>query len=401
MKILFISLLLPHPYADHACAFTVFKTTRHLSQRHDISLIAFVRSEKEREFVRHLEDYCMRVETVLLPQNSFRKFWVRSNLMTLKPIAVSHGYCREMRDRVQSMIRGEKFHIVQIEYTPMGQYVSEVLDSATIINVHDLVFVQAKRFVENLRFSRKKLGWFIDGLISRHYESRLYAKFDRVLAMSQKIKENLLDCNPSLSISVIPSGVDIPKIQKSHALGKGSNLIFMGAMWRPENIDAVLYFYRSVLELIRKAIPEVSLTIVGGSPSEEVKRLALDPGVKVTGYVEDLLPCYLKSDVSIAPMRIAGGVQCKILDAMAAGLPVVTSSAGNEGIGAGAHEEIIVADNPEEFADRTIELLQNGYLRRTISERGLDFVRRNFSWEQIIGRLEKIYQECLLSQNLE
>jgi glycosyltransferase involved in cell wall biosynthesis len=94
-------------------------------------------------------------------------------------------------------------------------------------------------------------------------------------------------------------------------------------------------------------------------------------------------------------MRIAGGVQCKILDAMAAGLPVVTSSAGNEGIGARANEEIMVADNPEEFADRTIELLQNGHLRKIISERGFDFVRLNFGWEKIIGKLERIYQECL------
>jgi len=137
------------------------------------------------------------------------------------------------------------------------------------------------------------------------------------------------------------------------------------------------------------------LTIVGGSPSEEVRRLALDQGIRVTGYVEDLLPYYLKSDVSIAPMRIAGGVQCKILDAMAAGLPVVTSSQGNEGIGARPEKEIIVADSPNDFAERTVELLQDGYLRKTISQRGLDFLRSNFSWEQNIEKLEKIYQECL------
>lgn len=395
MKILFISPLLPYPYADHASAFTTYKTIRHLSQRHDISSISFIRSEKEREHTRHLIDHCSRVETVLLPQNSFRKFWVRTKLLTLKPIAISHGSCREMRDKIHSMVKREKFDIVQIEFSTMGQYISEVLDSATILNLHDLMFVKAKKYVENLRVSRKKLEWFIDSFISRPYESRLCAKFDRVLAISQKIKEILLDYNPALSVSVIPTGVDIPKIKKSHTLGNGSNLIFMGAMWRPENIDAILYFQRSVLKLIRKVIPAVSLTIVGGSPSEEVRRLALDPGIKVTGYVEDLLPYYLKSDVSIAPMRIAGGVQCKILDAMAAGLPVVTSSAGNEGIGARANEEVMVADNPEEFADRIIELLQNGHLRKIISKRGFDFVRLNFSWEKIIGNLEEIYQECL------
>ncbi len=395
MKILFISLLLPHPYADHASAFTVHNVIRYLSQRHHISLISFVRSNKEREYAKPLTGYCKRVETITLPQNTFQKLWVRANLLTLTPMAVSYSYSREMRSMIRSIVRMENFDIVQIEYSPMGQYITEILDSATIINVHDLISVQAKRYVENLSLSRKKIEWLVDSLISRHYESRLYSKFKRVLAISQKIKETLLNWNPLLKVSVIPTGVEIPKMQKSHDLGKGSHLIFMGAMWRPENIDAVLYFYQSIFGLIRKVIPDVTLQIVGGAPPEEVRRLAADPGVEVTGYVEDLLPYYLKCDVSIAPMRIAGGVMCKILDAMAAGLPVVTTSAGNEGIGARPEEEIMVADSPEDSAQRIIELLRNGSLRKILGQRGVDFVRRNFNWQQIIEKLEGVYKECL------
>jgi glycosyltransferase involved in cell wall biosynthesis len=397
MKILFVSLLLPHPFADHAGAFFGYQVIRRLSQRHDISLISFIRSEKERVFVRDLEPYCRRVETVVLPQAPSHRIWARANLITLRPISVSIGYCREMRDRIRSMVHEERFHIVQMEYTPMGQYVSEIFDSSCIIYAPDLVFITAKRCAEHLPFSRKKLEWSIDGLLARHYEAHLYAKFDHVLAVSQKIKENLLACRPSLKVSVIPVGVDIPEVRKMHAPGKGKHLIFMGAMWRPENIDAVLYFHQHILGLIRKVIPEVTFTIAGGNPPEEIRQLARAPGIRVTGYVEDLLPSYLENDVSIAPMRIAGGIMCKILDAMAAGLPVITTSLGNEGISARKEEEILVADTPEEFAQRTIELLQDEHLRKKISHNGLDFVRRNFSWEGVIGRLENIYQECLFS----
>jgi glycosyltransferase involved in cell wall biosynthesis len=397
MKILFVSLLLPHPLADHASAFFGYQIIRRLSQRHDISLISFIRSEKERLFVRDLEPYCRKVETVVLPQSLSRRMWVRANLITLKPISVSSGYCQEMRDRIRSMVQEERFDIVQMEYTPMGQYVSEISDSSCIMYAPDLVFITAKRFAEFLPFSRKKLEWSIDSLLARRYEAHLYAKFDHVLAVSQKIKENLLGCRPSLKVSVIPIGVDIPEIKKTHGPGKGRHLIFMGAMWRPENIDAVLYFHRHIFGLIRNSIPEVILTIAGGNPPEEIRHLAQNPGIKVTGYVEDLLPLYLESDVSIAPMRIAGGVMCKILDAMATGLPVITTSLGNEGISARKEEEVLVADTPEEFAQRTIELLQDGNLRKKISHNGLDFVRRHFSWEGIIARLENIYQECLFS----
>ncbi|KPJ67936.1 hypothetical protein AMJ44_07030 [candidate division WOR-1 bacterium DG_54_3] len=179
MNILFISLLLPQPYADHASAFTVFKVIKHLSKRHDISLISFVLSEKERELARHVGQYCRRVETVPLPQNRFRKLWVRANLLTLTPMAVSYGYSREMRERIRSVLKQDRFDIVELEYTPMGQYISEIRSSATVLAIQDVMFVVANRFVKSLPFSRKKLEWFIDDHVCRRYEPRLLAKFDR------------------------------------------------------------------------------------------------------------------------------------------------------------------------------------------------------------------------------
>lgn len=395
MKILFVSLLLPHPYADHASAFTVFKTIKYLSKKHDVSLISFVRSETEAACAAGIEDYCRIIKTVVLPQSFFRKFWIRIKLLGQKPISVSNSYCRQMRDCIRSLCRSEKFDVVQVEYTPMGQYVSELGQSVSVISVHDLIHVAAERFARNLGFSRKKLEWVADSLVSKRYELRLCSRFNYVLALSQNIRDRLLTLNDSLNIAVVQPGVEIPATQKTHFPGPGKNLIFMGAMWRSENIDAVLYFYRSIFERIRKAIPDVCLNIVGGSPGEQIRALACDPNVKVAGYVDDLLPCYLNADVSIAPMRVAGGVMCKILDAMAAGLPVITTSEGNEGIMARPGEQIIAADEPEEFADRTIEMLLDGNLRKTVGKRGTDFVRDNFSWAEAIKKTEEIYHQCL------
>jgi glycosyltransferase involved in cell wall biosynthesis len=395
MKILFVSFLLPNPYADHASAFTVFKVIKSLSKRHDISLISFVLSEEEKELARHVGQYCRSVETVLLPQNILRKLWVRAKLPTLRPMVVSHSYSKKMRDKIRSQLRQYQFDIVELEYTPMGQYISEIGDLPAVLAIQDVMFVVANRFVKSLPFSRKKLEWFMESCVCRRYEPRLMAKFDRVITVSQKSKQQLLACNPDLNISVVPPGVDVSDAPKTHTPGAGRNLIFMGAMWRSQNIDAVLYFYQSIFGRIRQAIPDVKLYIVGGSPTEEVKRLASDPAVKITGYVEDIHPYYMECDVSIVPMRIAGGIMCKILDAMAAGLPVVTTSQGNEGVGATPGKEIIIADDPEQFAQRTVELLRDGHRRESISRKGIDFVRRNYSWERIMDRLENIYQTCL------
>jgi glycosyltransferase involved in cell wall biosynthesis len=395
MKILFVTLLLPHPHADHASSFTVFKMIRNLSRRHEISLVSFVRSEEERASAEYLKPYCARVKTVLLPQDVFMKYRVRAKLFSMVPLAVSNSYSRKMKDTIHSLVTQDTFDIVQIEYAPMGQYISEIKDVTAVINVHDLISIAAKKIAENLGLSRKKLEWLADSLISRRYEARLYRQFSKVIAISESVKRQLLACNPSLSISVISPGVDIPDIQKSHSAGMGRRLIFMGAMWRYENIEAVLSFYHSAFARIRKKIPDVTLCIAGGSPSEEIKKLAADPAVTITGFVDDLLPYYIESDISIAPMRIGGGVQCKILDAMAAGLPVITTSQGNEGICAAPAKEIFVADTPETFAERTVELIKNSELRKTISRNAIQFVRNNFGWEQTIKRLEAVYHECL------
>lgn len=397
MNVLFTSLLLPHPYADHASAFTVFNTIKHLSKKHDVSVVSFVRSEEEASYVRYIDDYCRTVKTVVLPSGFFHKLCVRARLLGLKPISVSNSYCREMSQCIESICRSEKFDVVQMEYTPMCQYVSETGSSACIANVHDLIHLTTERLATSLPLSRKKMEWLADSLVCKRYELDLYSRFSHTLTLTHNMKERLLGLNDSLQVSVVEPGVDVPAEQKTHRQGTGKKLIFMGAMWRDENIDAVLYFYNQIFGRIRKEIDDVELNIVGGSPSVQIQGLADDPNVRVHGYVEDLLPCYLDADVSIAPIRVAGGIMCKILDAMAVGLPVITTSQGNEGVNASHPEQIIIADDADEYADRTIELLRDSNRRTEVGQNGMDFVRTNFNWENSINKLESVYSNCVCS----
>jgi len=395
MRVLLISLLLPHPRADHASAFTVFKMIRHLADRHDVSLVSFVRSEEEGREAQEVGEFCRSVDTVLIPHGIGQKLRERAGLLGLKPIALSNSLSREMTACINRVMNDRVFDVAHVEYTPMGQYASLIKELPSLITVHDIVHLTARRSAKELRFSRKKLEWMADSLVCRRYEARIYSAFDRVVGLSKDIKQRLHAMNPSLDVTVIPPGVDIPERTKVHAPGPGRHLVYMGAMWRDENIESVLYFYNSVFKRIQSQIPDVMLHVVGGRPSDEIKRLSADPAVRVTGYVDDLVSYYLDCDVSIAPIRIAGGVMCKILDAMAVGLPVVTTEAGNEGIGAKPNEEILVASNAEEFADCTIQLLKNSEERRRLSTKARDFVRRSFSWQSSIDKIEQVYEVCV------
>jgi glycosyltransferase involved in cell wall biosynthesis len=282
-----------------------------------------------------------------------------------------------------------EFDVVHAEYSPMGQYFTgqSLTCGKRTVHVLDLLAPQMRRRAAHLPFSRRKLEYWIDGVLAPRYEALLCSCFDVVFACAPRIRKELLRARPGLNVVYLPPGVDACHAPKEH-VGPGKHLVFVGAMWREENIDAVLWFYQQVFPLIRAQVPDVTLTIVGGNPAEPVRSLAADPGVRVTGYVPQLSPYYAASDVSIAPVRIAGGVLCKVLDAMGAGLPVVTTSFGNDGVGAQPEREILIGESPEEFAGQAVRLLKSPDLRRQLGLSGRNFINLNFSATSILSRFE-------------
>ena len=323
------------------------------------------------------------------------KLRARAGLAALRPISVGNAFSRPMRRAIRATLEKETFDLVELEYTPMAQFVDDLNDATCVLGIQDVMFAIAQRYARTLPWSRQKLEWFLDGQLCRRYEPRVMARFDRVITVSQKSKDLLLSQNPDLKITVVPPGVDPAPAPRRYRPGRAFNLIFMGAMWRQTNIDAVLYFYHAVLDRIRREVPDVKFHVVGGRPSAEIRKLASDPAVRVTGYVRETAPYYERCDVAVVPMRIAGGIMCKVLDAMAAGLPVVTTSQGNEGVGALPDKEVIVADDAGTFARRTVELLCDGAKRKAIGTGGRRFVNSTYNWNAIINRLENTYRECV------
>jgi len=392
VKILFFSLFLPHPRADHAAAFCGFKLVEHLARSHDVTVLSFVRSASEQQETEALRQCCSRVETVILPSGFGTKVRSRLKLLSLTPIATSQSYSREMACKLRALCAQETFDVLHAEYSPMGQYLagSRLKCGTRALHVLDLLAPQMRNRAAHLPLSRRKLEYWLDAVLAPRYEARLCSLFDVVFAIAPRIRNELLAKRPGLNVVYVPPGVDLCPTPKQHD-GRGKRLLFVGAMWREENVDAVLWFYHKVFPLIRAQVPEAMLTIAGGSPTEEVRALSADPHVHVTGYVDALLPWYLASDVSIAPVRIAGGVLCKILDAMAAGLPVITTSFGNDGVGAQPNKEILVANTPEEFAAQAVRLLANADLRSRLASSGQDLVRRQFSKSSMLSRFESNY----------
>lgn len=403
MRILLVAPFLPAPSAGHAGGVVLWRMIHELSSRHEIHLVAFSETVDDESLLHTLMDCCDSVTAVHHSDVSmtsdfrlkpFRR--ARSLLFSGLPYGVWRLYSQEMNEVIAKKVQDADFDIVQIELAHMGQYIRVVNEHPrTILREYDLTFLHYARRVKTTEVLWRKLYHFIQWRRMRRYEIKTARRFQKVIVPSQQTKEQLVKHLPERKIEVIPFGITLPDISdiSPQPSSGGKRLLFVGAMGRPYNVESVLYFYEQIWPLIAAEEPDVRFWIVGSEPPAHLCQLAeLDNRIRVTGFVEDLTPHYLEADLFIAPLTIGGGVVTKILDAMAMARAVVTTSVGNEGIGAQDGRDLIIADTPQAFAGAVVALLRSPGRRHELGMSGRDFVRSKFSWSGIISRFEDVYQ---------
>ena len=186
------------------------------------------------------------------------------------------------------------------------------------------------------------------------------------------------------------NGVDVEGIRPTGQPARANSLIMVGHFGVFHNVDAAAYLVEEVLPLVRRQVPDCTLSLVGADPSPQVRRLANEPYVTVTGFVPDLNEWLNQAAVFVAPLRFAAGVQNKVLEAMSAACPVVTTTIVNEGLGAKPGSEILVADSAETMALQITRLLQDAVLRARIGTAARSFVQRVYTWDHVVRRMRAI-----------
>jgi polysaccharide biosynthesis protein PslH len=213
-------------------------------------------------------------------------------------------------------------------------------------------------------------------------------KADHVLAVSEADKVEFLDFLDPSKLSVVPTAVDSEYFAPPSESATTASIVFTGSMdWLP-NEDAVFYFVKEILPLVRERVPSASVTIVGRNPSRRLLALAdRESGVELTGWVEDVRPFIAKAAVSIVPLRIAGGTRIKIYEAMSMAKPVVSTSVGAEGLPVTNGQNILLADNPPDFAEAVVSLLTDDVRRKQMGSAARTFVSNSYSWPIVTDAL--------------
>jgi glycosyltransferase involved in cell wall biosynthesis len=385
MKILLVSPFLPFPGVPHAGGKLLHYLLSILAKRHSVHMVTRYYPGEERHFP-DLRRVLSGLD-VVPADGPVESSSPRSILRTVR------SYIR-LAHQADITVRGERFDLCQVENTETGYFWEPPLDLPGVLTCTDIIAKPAFRRYEGSN-GLKRVAAFAAWKGKHAVERRAVSRFRTVFTLSEEDREwaNRLYPEARVRVLLYPGGIDHVGLPRREVPGR---VLFVGALQRPLNIQYLRYLAEKVWPSVRREIPDAELLVVGGGlPAKVQEALSGISGVRLTGFVENLELAYKSASVFAAPILSGGGIIVKILDAMAAGVPVVTTSYGNEGIRAEAGKEILVADSPGDFARALVLLLKDPEMRNVVSERGHRHLAVNFSEESLTRTLEAAYQELI------
>jgi sugar transferase (PEP-CTERM/EpsH1 system associated) len=397
LRILFVTYGLPYP-PHGGSRVRDFNLIKHVSHHHSVLLLSLAEFPEEVNHLPRLEQYCDLVDVVPTRGRSKLKHMpgVMRCLIAGRPLETYFFFYDELASKIRETVITWDVDIVQIEQSFLAPYV-EALPAASrskkIVSFENLGFIQYRRMLNLKSGTERKLRFLLNWILMRHWEPKYAERFDRSVVVSSLERQVLQSANSNLRVSVVENGVDAESLQPLSEASEGSNLLFVGTMNYPPNEDAVLYFCNAILPLVQREVPQAKLIVVGRNLTLEVRKLAAREDVFVTGHVPDVVPYYQQSRVSVVPLRAGGGTRLKVLESMALGRPVVSSSVGCEGLDVVDDRHILIADDPELFAEKTVRLLtERTFYQRIVGEARKLAVAR-YDWDAIAAQLLSVYSE--------
>ena len=398
MRILLITDYLPYlPISGDTIR--VYNLIKRISLQHEIHLLALFETPNMDDSILHLANFCHHIEVV---NHRWPNPWMCLPEMLLYslrgwPMELRLLHSDKMANLIVKLTSTGAFDIVQIEHSRLAlyrEYVNPKPHCATILTFHNVALVQSERIsrIEKNLLSRLR-SWIFTQQLSR-WEAEYAEKFKRCFVVSEHEREMLLKRNPHLKVDLVPNGTDSKKYKPLDVNRGPAALLFIGSMSYAPCVDGVLYFCNEILPKVQNIFQNINVWIVGADPSPEVVRLA-DKHIHVTGYVEDVLPYYQQTTVSIVPLRAGGGTRLKILEAMALGRPVVSTRIGCEGLDVLDGQHLLVADEPEKFAEQIIRLLRDSSLCNRIVREARKLVEEKYDWDVIAEQSLKAYQSAI------
>jgi len=391
-----LTQVLPYP-PDSGPKIKTWNVIKYLAQRHRVTLVSFVRGDQSAD-VHCLEPYCQAVHTVPMDRGVVQdSLAMLRSLLTGQPWMMVRDDRKEMRALVDHLAAEQHFDVAHADQLNMCQYAWRVPGAFKIMDAHNALWLLYKRLWATMSPGPRK--WLLgrDWRLLKPYEGRLVRESDAVLTVSQEDKVALQQAaGQAMDVTVIPIAIDTEEVTVVEREDAPRHILHIGTMYWPPNIDAVDWFVAEIYPLIRQQRPDAQFDVVGSRPPDDL--LALNGaglGINVTGYVEDPRLYQQRAAVMIVPLLSGGGMRVKILNALAEGIPIVSTTLGCEGIAVVPGHDILVGDAPEEFAAAVLNLLNDGDLANRIANRGRQTVVERYDYRVACRPLDDVYARAI------
>ncbi len=395
MKILVVYPYIPYPL-DRGTYQRTFHLLQALAREHTVDLLALSEGGERMEHRSVFTQFCRRVRFVPFQHPAWPK--IKDRLFDATPSSVQHWTQPEIAQAIDETLATETYDFVHVCDIVLAQY---------FLNKHKDIPMAMDRSRVDLQFQLTQQRVMTKGWRSRLLDWECIAKmwaYEKRIAKRASVE---VVCGPDdevfirkhiskeAAVKVISNGVDLEYFyptSTTEAREEKPTVLFCGAMDYTPNVDALRWFFGEVHDRLLKQVPDLQVLIVGKAPIAEVQAYGSRQGVTVTGGVPDVRPYYRRSWMQIVPLRIGGGTRLKIVESLAIGTPVVSTTIGAQGLDLIHNEDILLADSPEEFANETARALLDATLRSQLETRGMETVNARLAWPMLGRALSEFYR---------
>jgi len=374
-----------------------YNIIKHLSKEHEITLFSLKKDESEKKFIPELKKYCKEVRVFSRPKSP----WTLKNILLAElgfyPLVVIRNYSASERRAIKEELEKEKYDLIHAEAFYVMPHIPKT-DVPTILVEQTIEYMVYKHYVDNEVPLILKPLYYLDVYKLRYWEKYYWKKADKLMSVSHEDRQAMQKLIPGIKVDIIPNGVDTDYYVAKKVAKKDPPRVMYGVTnfeWL-QNVEAVDLLINEVWPTIHKEEPDAILWIVGRRIPKRIVKLAKENNdIEITESIEDARDAYLASTVMVTPIKGAGGTRLKILEAMAAGLPIVSTSVGVAGLGLKDGKHALISDSMSGLAKQAIKIIRNKKRANAMGKEAQKFVRDNFDWKAIAKLHKPIYDSVL------
>lgn len=371
-----------------------YNLIKHLSQKHKITLMTLIKDDWEKKFIPELNKYCEKVYIFRRPKSPWTFRNLLLTLVSFNPLVVIRNFSFNERRAIKKELNTQKYDIIHAETFYVMPHIPAT--KTPIVLVEPTI-----EFSVYQHYVNREVPWYLKPIYQfdvaklRYWEKFYWRRATRLFAVSDDDKNIMNSEVQDLNIGVIPNGVDINYFNsKSEIVKKNPTILYVGNFKWMQNVEAVNILVSELWPKIKNSVQNAKLWLTGVNMPPILYGYAKnDPDIKITESLPDIREAYKGSTVLVAPIKGPGGTRLKVLEALASGLPVISTPVGVAGLGIESGKHALVTSDMNELVDFTVRLLKNKEFAVKIGEAGKKFVTEKFDWKNIVSKLDKVYEE--------